>query len=75
MRNDRQEMWARLHRFAETASREELEEAVNATEDRVLNADPQVARVAMDVRVFLLKELQAREIARQITATFSAPKA
>lgn len=74
MRNDRQEMWARLHRFAETASREELEEAVNATDGHVLDADPQVARIAMDVRVFLLKELQAREIARQITVALSTPK-
>ena len=75
MRNDRQEMWARLHRFAETASREELQKAANATNDSVLNADPQIARIAMDVRVFLLTELQAREIARRITAELSAPEA
>lgn len=63
MRNDQQEMWFRLRKFVQTASAAEIREAIQNTDSGVLDPDPEVARTAMAIRIFLMEELQARQIA------------
>lgn len=63
MRNDVQEMWTQLRKFAATASRQELEAAILALDSKVLDTDIKVAKYAAKVRIFPLEELQARGIA------------
>lgn len=62
MRNSRQGMWAQLRKFVNTATDEEMKLAIARTELPAMDADVEVARYAMEVRLFLLEELRERAI-------------